>query len=464
MSVFAAWGTSISALPHDVASFLYLLCFLDRTNLSKDMFRRACSPKRAWLGEGNLSLLLPAENGVPSWLSRLLCDDAGQWDGLRFNDAVQKLSSFFFVHKEVLNGTWLHASGPVESSSLTSDRSTVTLLKLPQPFHDLGKYYHNTPMRRQFCYDAISVVFHSFRNEVSAKVGGQIKASPVMYVGRGGTVDDAGVLLRQLEEVHGHVSVIENVMKPMIPRKHQRSCFDGGHPPWYVGEVVMFASRYWPELRAREKASFESPLLSVLAWEAILDMADFIIPLPESERQQGLRSTPSGTWSIKRGQPEFEPKFTAIWHDGLAPRRSKPQFGFPVPYDAFTDMRTAFDSKWTVRNVFYIELLFRSETFTEHDLWSPRKVERAIERIASTAETLIADPIQPRRVAGDFATENLIRSQRVYGNYTIRQLIRDSMGKNFTEGWNLSSNEEELAFCKWISSPLGLYFRQRARM
>ncbi|XP_014557063.1 hypothetical protein COCVIDRAFT_37372 [Bipolaris victoriae FI3] len=186
-SVLATWRVSINAIAKEypgAAKFLYLLCFLDPSNLRKDLFKRACSPKLYLNREGSIDVLYPWMNRVPDWLLRLFCGPNGHWNDLQFFDTIGIISALFFIECKDLIGTWVHSSGEVEGTTLTSDGSSVTLLELPQPLHHLGRCFHDDKSREEFIHDAFSVAIHSFQNDIERDGNySNIGRTPMMYIG-----------------------------------------------------------------------------------------------------------------------------------------------------------------------------------------------------------------------------------------------------------------------------------------
>jgi hypothetical protein len=258
MSVFAAWQVSISAIPHNIGKFLHLLCFLDRTNLTMDFFKRACYSKNYWNDQGNTDILLPTKNHVPNWLLELFCDHTGQWNELQFHKTVRSISSLFFIRKTKYTGTWIHKSAPIESPSLNSDgRPDGILLVLPQPLHDLGKFYHNEEDQRMYCQNAFSVIVHAFRNDIIRDGTENGDRDILMPVGLGGAVARRQLLELQLEESYRHILAFKDyAWKDYAPylfptrdtsRPGTLRCFDSSLPSLQCCEAIMFASVFWAE-------------------------------------------------------------------------------------------------------------------------------------------------------------------------------------------------------------------------
>jgi hypothetical protein len=130
------------------------------------------------------------------------------WSECRFYDTVKQISSLSFIRLEVHFGTWMHSSGAVESSSLTSDGSPVTSLILPQRLHDLGKFYVTN--QQIYCHNAFSVVVHAFQNDISGLLVND-ETAVVMPVDLGGSVARRQVLERQLEEAYRHILALKTM-------------------------------------------------------------------------------------------------------------------------------------------------------------------------------------------------------------------------------------------------------------
>ncbi|RFU29627.1 hypothetical protein B7463_g6711, partial [Scytalidium lignicola] len=455
-SVFTAWGISISAITETAANFLYLLCLLDRSNLSKDLFERACSEKSYWNIYGDWDRLSPGKQGVPKWLLKLFCDDEGSWSDLQFHDAVSRISSFFFVQKEVVSGTWLHRSGSIETESLTADGKPITLLNIPRPVHELGRYYLNRKKRRQFCYDAFSIILQSFKYQVPTRQLPPL-SKPLMYTGRGGMVDNPRDLQRQLEEAYNHILVLKDdirYVKSGPPR-----CFDTSVPLWERCEALMFAGMYWSDLlelykmdikdsevwhhggpRSRgkretkwegEDESEESEELNLLVqtpWQTILEWTESIIRKPPRVTR-GWTPRTSGSWNVNLGSGDFEftPKGPSVT---IVQDQSNGESDLPIPHSAFRDIEHDFETKWSLRNRYYHEKLAQTRGFTQGRFV---RLNMSAYRIAAFAECEL-------------------NSGHIFED--ILDQIHD---------WLRRETEGGLSFDEWVSSDIGEYFAWRAR-
>ncbi|CZT09989.1 uncharacterized protein RAG0_14597 [Rhynchosporium agropyri] len=208
MSVLSAWKISADTLKPNTAKFLYLLCFLDATYLRKDLFQRACSPKSHWDSEGNEALLHSHNSKVPTWLIELFCNSQGTWNDLMFHDAIEELSSLFFINREERQGVWLHKTGPATAISSPDATEPLIVLIMPQALHDLGKCFKQSYQRQETCLEALYILLHAFQNDTTADLGHIDDSINIVHVGRGGALKDLPGLLRQLDELDRQMSAI----------------------------------------------------------------------------------------------------------------------------------------------------------------------------------------------------------------------------------------------------------------
>lgn len=263
MSVFTAWKISIKTLPSDASNFLYLLCFLDRTNLTKDLFKRACTPKCAWNNQGRLTFLHPRDNHVPAWLLDLFCSSDSGWSDFKFNGVVKRISDLFFLRKEKYEGPLMHQSGTIDSSAVTSDGSHPVILVLPQPLHDLGKFFLSKDKRRQFVCDAFSVVVHAFPNDIVLNRTLDKDAVPIKHVGLGGAMSSRQKLVIGLEEIFRHVNALKEHAAPPS-RSPSESQLWPETPMLQQAEAILMASTYWPSLVFESERPTPWPLLTMI--------------------------------------------------------------------------------------------------------------------------------------------------------------------------------------------------------
>ena len=442
MSVIAAWKVSIQAISPEAANFLYLLCFLDPTNLSMDMFRRACSGKAFWDGmSGERAILTPQENRVPPWLINLFCDHNGSWNDLKFYEVVQELASFFFLHKEVLDGAWLHASGTVEASSLTSDGSEIVLLKLPQPVYDLGKYYLNPERRREFGYNAFSIIIHSFRNSIDDRIlpshPSDLGRHAVLHACRGGSVSNPAHLQRQLEEGYNHLLVFKDDIKPserFSPRLFRYT----NYPKWHLMELILFGTLFWPELMSQYESILPfrshakvSPELQVSPWQTIIEIAQnamyrpIVIP-PRGPGIFGITKVPEESSHERMVRENME--------------RTKVPKNMLAIGDAFEQMDQNFGRKWVMRQNCYHKRLVTSSLYRER----LKPLRHPLYRISSLAEGVLLK-------YGTAPTDLILQRVRLY----VRELSK------YEEAPNMSPLD---FFECWLSSPLGAEFIRRCNL
>lgn len=292
-SVLATWRVSINAIAKEypgAAKFLYLLCFLDPSNLRKDLFKRACSPKLYLNREGSIDVLYPWMNRVPDWLLRLFCGPNGHWNDLQFFDTIGIISALFFIECKDLIGTWVHPSGEVEGTTLTSDGSSVTLLELPQPLHHLGRCFHDDKSREEFIHDAFSVAIHSFQNDIKRDGNySNIGRTPMMYVGFGGAIDNRKKMERQLDEVYEHFRALQS------KSDSSWTIFNYAIPVRRRCEAIMFASIFWPRLFSQPRfATSPEPFeWKMPSWGTILTIAESVLLKTGRTTQRTPRPSPN---------------------------------------------------------------------------------------------------------------------------------------------------------------------------
>jgi len=376
-SIFTAWSVSISALSKPVENLLYLFCLLDRSNISKDLFQRACSAKSHWNLHGELAMLAPSVQGVPEWLLTLFCDEVGVWSDFRFHKAVSEISSLFFVQEEIFSGTWLHSTGAAETESLAADGKMLTLLRIPQPVYDFGRYCQMAEPRRRLCYDVFSIVLQGFVNPVPADclpAGGK----PLMHVGRGGLIEKPANLQRRLEEAYGHIFVCKDDIRRV--KFGQPRCFDLTVPLWERAEVLMFAAIYWPELRASSPESqaeegrgygrMAGPALPDVQppWETLISWTESIIRQPSAGAGDHWDPRTSGRWRVdnESGEFTFERK-GSMWVSTARPgeEHESDDPHSELPGWAFRDINSDPEIKWAVRTRYYHEKLAATRDFSQ---------------------------------------------------------------------------------------------------
>ncbi|KAI1105027.1 hypothetical protein F4804DRAFT_305284 [Jackrogersella minutella] len=435
MSVLTAWRLSIAAIPEKTANLLYLLCFLDRTNISKDMLRRACAVKPYWNSDGQLDELHPTTSGIPQWLLYLFCDEHGQWSEFQYHEAVFQLSSFFFVEKEVVVGGWRHHSGTVDARSLTSHEEIPELLKIPQSVHDVGKLYQIGPQRQVFCQYAFSVVIHSFWNDVPT--GFLPGASSVaMYVSQGGMATTVADLTRHLEEAYGHILILQHALRSNV--RGQFRCFDSQIQLWKRAETIMFATSFWTVLLEHDQEmqkgapGYRGTKISrqgdgiyahKTPWETILEVADILL---EPTRSQWTPRT-SGTWTSS-GQHDFRhqsgSRLPTLWGG------DQDDDDLHYPQNAFLNVEVDFEQKWARRQSYYWERICRSRLLTRGDL---KVFVSSIYRVMALAEAELAC----RPPSYDQILQRMIEWCRV----------ESGLGGHILE--------------TWVESEAGRYFRKR---
>lgn len=181
-------------------------------------------------------------------------------ESLKVFEAVHQLASYFFLHKDVLEGTWLHETGATGTAELTSDGSAMVLLRLPQPVYDLGKYYLELEDRQKFACHAFSFVIHSFRNPLDDHTASTAPNDKMPHltlrVGRGGIVDSPARLQRQLEESFNHVLALRDDIS-FAQHLHKPLFDDDTYPKWHLMELIVFGATFWSDLISKHDGECE---------------------------------------------------------------------------------------------------------------------------------------------------------------------------------------------------------------
>ncbi|KAI9731305.1 MAG: hypothetical protein M1834_005208 [Cirrosporium novae-zelandiae] len=292
ISVFNTWAISIQSLSTDAQRFLYFLCLLDLTNLRKDLFERACSVKQYWDSNGNKSDLYPRMNGVPEWLLQTFCDTREQWSDFKFHEIVKEISSLFFLQKEEHSGTWLHTSGVFGSQNIVPAGDTVTLLRLPQPLYNLGKYYLDANDRQALSFDA----FHSIQHALQTIDwnSSNVHAS-VIFVSGGAAVIDRNLIECQLEETFRHILAFKDYIR--TDRTTDPVCFAQHDLPIAQRcEAIIFANSFMqPVTYSHSGRELEPGYDNKVLWKKTMRLADALLCNQNMYGNKNIERT-SGHW------------------------------------------------------------------------------------------------------------------------------------------------------------------------
>ncbi|KAK4136054.1 hypothetical protein BT67DRAFT_230365 [Trichocladium antarcticum] len=206
-SVFIAWKTTLEVLPETAQRLYYLFCAMDRTSISLDLLRRACSPKRRWGPDGELSVVTPADTGVPNWLLTVCLADSGEWDELAVRENVHQLESLFLVRRESLEGDWTYHGRVVKRFGPGQDAILVTMEHYVQ---EIGGLMLEDKVMAEYAADAICTAIHAVEDDVARSVRLKEDESSfddcfVVLTPTGGMVNNLYHLMFTLEECFGHV-------------------------------------------------------------------------------------------------------------------------------------------------------------------------------------------------------------------------------------------------------------------
>jgi len=207
VSVLIAWQTSLDLLPQSAIRLFHLFCALDRNNISVDLLRRACSPKQRWDSNGELTTVLPIENGVPSWFLRMCLSKQSEWDELPILEDIFRLESLFFLHRENIEGSWTYGGHVVKNFSEGNDSLIIRMESFVQ---ELGRLMLEDKRLQEYGTAAICIAVHSIEDDAKKsirlkEISSDLNDNFVALLPTGGMSNNALGLMLTLEESFGHI-------------------------------------------------------------------------------------------------------------------------------------------------------------------------------------------------------------------------------------------------------------------
>ncbi|KAK3314535.1 hypothetical protein B0H66DRAFT_315164 [Apodospora peruviana] len=206
-SVFTAWKATLDFLPESAQRLYYLFCSMDRTCISLDLLRRACSPKDRWGRNGELSVIAPGDTGVPSWLLTMCLTSSGEWNELALVEEIYRLESLFLVRRESLTGDWVYKGRVVKRFGTGQ---AAVLIKMEHCVQEIGVLMLEDERVGQYAAAAICTAVHLIENDAIQSVRLKENESSfddyfVVVMPTGGMVNDVCRLMFTLEECFGHI-------------------------------------------------------------------------------------------------------------------------------------------------------------------------------------------------------------------------------------------------------------------
>jgi hypothetical protein len=207
-SVFIAWKTTLEVIPEAAQRLYYLFCAMDRTSISLDLLRRACSSKHRWGPDGELSVVAPADAGVPSWLLAMCLTASGEWDELTVLENIYQLESMFFVRRESLEGDWTYHGRVVKR--FEPGRDAILIVKMEHYVQEIGGLMLEDEIMTEYAAAAICTAIHAVEDDVVKSMRLKENESSfddcfVVLTPTGGMLNNLYRLLFTLEECFGHV-------------------------------------------------------------------------------------------------------------------------------------------------------------------------------------------------------------------------------------------------------------------
>jgi hypothetical protein len=206
-SVFIAWKTTLDILPTSAQRLYYLFCAMDRTSISVDLLKRACSSKHRWGSDGELNVMTPTDAGVPSWLLAMCLTGSGEWNELALIEDIHQLESLFLVRRESIVGDWTY-NGHVVKRFGTGQ--SAILIKMEHYVQEIGGLMLEDEGMCEYAAAAICTAIHAIEDDATESL--RLKEDNtsfndcfVVLTPTGGMVNDVRRLMFTLEECFGHV-------------------------------------------------------------------------------------------------------------------------------------------------------------------------------------------------------------------------------------------------------------------
>jgi hypothetical protein len=206
-SVFVAWKTTLAFLPESAKHLYHMFCTMDRTSISLDLLRRACSSKKHWDRTGGFRAVTPSSAGVPDWLLRLCLTETGQWNELALIEDIYQLESLFLIHRESLAGPWVYEGQVVKTFE---NGRTDVLVKMESYVQEIGTLMVDDERLGRYAAAAVCTAIHAIEDDVTDSIRMKKGVSSfedcfVVLTPTGGMVNNASRLTLTLRESFAHI-------------------------------------------------------------------------------------------------------------------------------------------------------------------------------------------------------------------------------------------------------------------
>ena len=209
VSVLVAWKGTLASLPEPATHLYYMFCTMDRTSISLDLLRRACSAKKRWgRHDGRVEEVTPRDAGVPRWLLDMCLSETGGWDELAIIEAIYRLESLFLVRRESSAGPWIYEGRVVKT--LPGGEAAV-LVKMERYVQEIGTLMLDDDTLARYTAGTICTAIHALEDDVgeSARMKdgrtAKFDENLVALTPTGGMANDVSRLTLTLTECFGHL-------------------------------------------------------------------------------------------------------------------------------------------------------------------------------------------------------------------------------------------------------------------
>lgn len=234
-TVFTAWDLSISKMTEGARQLIYLLSFLDRTNIRLDLFYRCTAVRKRWNEDGTIRCVEPEESGVPDWMTSLLLSPAGSSNSrgqfhhnqsgpersfnlFGLNELISEICSFSFAKVEFPQEEALYEYTDSTIFKTTSTRyHDRRVLYIHPLLHEIARLYLPEDEQEKHATSAQRILWHSIDDDADECVRDpdNPQYSPMITLAGGATIEPVRLALR-LDETYRHLS---DYLKKLLQEK-----------------------------------------------------------------------------------------------------------------------------------------------------------------------------------------------------------------------------------------------------
>ncbi|RPA74027.1 hypothetical protein BJ508DRAFT_41320 [Ascobolus immersus RN42] len=314
-TVFCAWDLSIKQMKPGARNLIFLIAFLDRTNVRVDLFKRCCQARKRWGSDGLIRIVEPEEAGVPTWLTDIVLEkqrDESKYidkilyptrevDDFKMAELISEITSFSFAKIEKPKGSALYeyADGSVYEAKVSDSEEVLAIHPL---LHEIARLYLEEPERLEFAGYAQKMLWHSIDDDVDEcfRHVAEPIYRPMITLGGGATIDPVRLALR-LDETYRH---LRHFLKTVLTEKMTEVPEIGSFPSLLVCFDLLYLVRTSNEKGKASKDPF-GLLDQSCGWDKLnneIKRARLLSRPNILEQWMGLASRAPEIW-----RKEFEP-------------------------------------------------------------------------------------------------------------------------------------------------------------